>query len=113
MIEMESKIHIPKMYTIDEIKQIVVPIAQKHGVKKLALFGSYARGEQMAESDLDFIMEPPDKYCGFEFYGFLDEFEEDLENGLGLDVDTMTYRGLKDSYLFNEIDAEVVLYEAK
>ena len=33
------------IYTIDEIRRKVVPIAKKYGVKKLSLFGSYARGE--------------------------------------------------------------------
>jgi predicted nucleotidyltransferase len=30
---------------------------QDHGVKKLGLFGSYARGEASADSDLDFLVE--------------------------------------------------------
>jgi predicted nucleotidyltransferase len=42
------------IYEIDEIKRISVPIAQKYGVKKLALFGSHARGEQRAASDIEY-----------------------------------------------------------
>ncbi|MEY8576271.1 nucleotidyltransferase domain-containing protein [Oscillospiraceae bacterium 21-37] len=34
-----------KVYTINEIKGIVAPIAQKHGVNRVYLFGSYARGD--------------------------------------------------------------------
>jgi len=46
-----------RAYTIDEIKNISVPIAQKYGVKKLALFGSYARRENRLFSDIDFLIE--------------------------------------------------------
>ena len=44
-----------KVYTIEEIKAKAIPIAKKYGVKKLSLFGSYARGEANSKSDLDFI----------------------------------------------------------
>jgi len=48
---------IAKIYSIDEIKSISVPVALKYGDKKLALFGSYAHGEQNATSDINFIIE--------------------------------------------------------
>ena len=35
-----------RIYTIDEIKAIVEPIAKSYGVKRVFLFGSYARGKQ-------------------------------------------------------------------
>ena len=44
-------------YTIEEIKDKVTPIAQKYGVKRISLFGSYARGEATENSDLDFIID--------------------------------------------------------
>ncbi|MBR1805506.1 MAG: nucleotidyltransferase domain-containing protein [Selenomonadaceae bacterium] len=43
------------IYTIDEIRRNVTPIAKKYGVKKLSLFGSYARGETDDKSDVDLI----------------------------------------------------------
>lgn len=44
------------MFTIEEIKSKAIPIAKKYGVKKLSLFGSYARGEADEQSDLDFFV---------------------------------------------------------
>ena len=44
------------IYTIDKIKDIVKPIAQKYGVESIYLFGSYARGEADENSDLDFLV---------------------------------------------------------
>ena len=43
-----------KIYTIEEIQKIVSPIAAYHGVERVFLFGSYARGEATPDSDLDF-----------------------------------------------------------
>ena len=41
------------VYTIEEIKSIVTPIAAAHDVDRIYLFGSYARGEATASSDID------------------------------------------------------------
>lgn len=42
------------VYFLKEIRKIVVPIAQRHQLKRLTLFGAYARGKATAQSDLDF-----------------------------------------------------------
>jgi len=93
--------------SIDEIRKIAVPIAQKYGVKKLALFGSYARGEQKNTSDIDFLVEKGEIKGLFEFCGFINM----LEDNLGTRVDVLTYDSLKDSLISDAIDDEVVLYE--
>ena len=55
-----------RLYTIDEIAEIVAPIADEMGVDALYLFGSYARGEATAESDIDIVVESGeiDSYFG-------------------------------------------------
>jgi len=94
-----------RTYTIDEIKTISVPVAQKYGVKKLALFGSYARGEQKEQSDIDFLIDKG-KIQGWEFFGFINA----LEDNLGVHVDVMTYDSLRESLVADSINDEVVLY---
>ena len=42
-----------QMPTISEIRAAVVPLAGKYGLDKVFLFGSYARGEATAQSDID------------------------------------------------------------
>ena len=44
------------IYTIENIKDIVIPIANKYNVQSIYLFGSYARGEANENSDLDFLV---------------------------------------------------------
>jgi len=93
------------MYNIEEIKKISIPIAQKYGVKKLALFGSYARGEQKETSDIDFLIEMG-RILGWEFYGLINDLEDDL----GVHVDVLTYSTLKNSLIADAIKDEVILY---
>ncbi len=37
-------------------------LRKKYGVKSISLFGSYARGEETEESDIDFFVEMPADY---------------------------------------------------
>ena len=97
-----------KVYTLEEIRAKAVPIAKKYGVKKLSLFGSYARGEADAQSDLDFLY---DKGNGkiqstFEYIDFI----YDLEGEFGCHVDAVSV-GIQDKKFLAEIQAdEVILY---
>ena len=45
-----------KVFSLDNIKAMVKPIAEKYHVEAIYLFGSYARGEADEESDLDFLV---------------------------------------------------------
>ena len=42
--------------TVDEIKAITTPVFEQHGVAYAAVFGSAARGEDGAESDVDILV---------------------------------------------------------
>ena len=45
-----------KILSTSEIAARVRPIAEKYRVQAVYLFGSYARGEQTAESDIDILL---------------------------------------------------------
>lgn len=45
------------MNKIESIKKKIVPILKKHGVVRAGIFGSYARGEQNKNSDVDILIE--------------------------------------------------------
>ena len=46
-----------KIYTLDELKSIIAPIALRYSVDRVYLFGSYARGDADAGSDVDLCID--------------------------------------------------------
>ena len=71
------------IYTIERIRDIVIPIANKYNVESIYLFGSYARGEADENSDLDFLV------FGGERFKLTNIFAlgEDLRNAFQRQVD--------------------------
>ena len=65
-------------------------LLQKHAVRRIALFGSYATGRQSRKSDLDFLVD-------FErpTYENLLGLSKDLERLFGRKVDILTPQGLE------------------
>lgn len=59
------------IYTIDEIKDKVNPIAKQYNLSKVYLFGSYARGEEDENSDIDIALEIEDESQYMDVYGIL------------------------------------------
>ena len=45
------------IYSIDELREIITPVAKKHHLKAVYLFGSYARGTATEESDIDLLID--------------------------------------------------------
>ena len=95
-----------KVYTLEEIKAKAIPIAKKYGVKKLSLFGSYARGEADAQSDLDFLYDGGDKIRGWDYFGLVYDLEGEFKCHIDLVED-----GISDKKFLAEIkNDEVPLY---
>ncbi len=69
-------------------------IQKKYPVASLALFGSFARGEQSAESDIDIMVEL-DKPVGIEFVDLLIDLEGIFS---GAKVDLVSRKGIKPHY---------------
>jgi predicted nucleotidyltransferase len=65
-------------------------LAAEYGVKKIGIFGSYAKGTPEDTSDIDIIVEF-ERPLGFRFV----EFVEYLERLLGKKVDVLTPAGLQ------------------
>ena len=66
-----------KIYTIDEIKELVAPVAARYDIEAIYLFGSYARGEANEDSDIDILLEKGD-IKGLQVL----DFQEDLARRL-------------------------------
>ena len=95
-------------YTMSEIKEKSVPIARKYGIRRLGLFGSYARGTADENSDLDFLIDEGEMRGLIRYMGFV----YDLEDAFGCHVDVVM-DGIEDKeFLQNIRKDEVILYEA-
>ena len=75
-----------KVYTLDEMASIVVPIAQSYGAGRVMVFGSYAKGIAGPESDVDLLIEPGEITSYFRFA----TMATDMEKALGKEVDAIS-----------------------
>ncbi len=89
---------------LSELIKKARPILKSAGVTRSAVFGSYARGEDEANSDIDILVELPKDKGLLDFIGL----KQDLEDTLGIEVDLVSYNGihpmLKKSILANQIN---------
>lgn len=78
---------------ISKLKGSKPLLVQKYGISKIGVFGSYAREEHCAESDVDILVEFSTP-IGLKFVTLANE----LESILNEKVDLVSSRGLKPSY---------------
>jgi predicted nucleotidyltransferase len=95
------------LYSINDIKKIVTPIAQRYGVERMWLFGSYARNEATSDSDIDFRVDTG-KVRG---YFNLACLYYDLEEVLGVKLDLLTTGSMDDNFLKRIEKDEMLIYE--
>jgi predicted nucleotidyltransferase len=81
------------MKTREEILKLLLQSKQafgkKYGVRRMALFGSYARGDQRTDSDVDVLVDV-DPSIGLEFVSLA----HDMESLIGLRVDVVSRRAV-------------------
>lgn len=84
--------------TKDEILSLLVQnkteLENRFKVRRLALFGSYARGDQKPDSDVDILVDI-DPSIGLEFV----TLAEQIEKFLGLPVELVSLRAIKPNKL--------------
>ncbi|MFO8053241.1 MAG: nucleotidyltransferase family protein [Candidatus Omnitrophota bacterium] len=83
LVKMESN--------IDKIKEKILPILEDYKAKRVALFGSAARGQMHKDSDLDILVEISADISLLEFVGL----KQKIEATLGRKVDLVEYDTLK------------------
>ena len=79
-------------YTMEEIRARVEPIAKKYGLAAVYLFGSYARGDATASSDVDLLVD----LSGSPVRGLMfARLYNELEEALGVRIDLVTLDSLE------------------
>jgi predicted nucleotidyltransferase len=90
-----------KMRKNEFILERIKSILEKYGIKRAGLFGSYSRGEEKRDSDIDIVIE---------FKGSLLELiklEDKLHKLLNKKIDLITYKGINPLLKRNILDEEV------
>jgi predicted nucleotidyltransferase len=93
------------MKDLASIKQVLTDIKpelqRRFHVRAIGVFGSYARGDQQPDSDIDIIVDFSQQ-VGIEFIDLADFIEGKLANR----VDLVSRKGIKPPYL-KSIEAEI------
>lgn len=85
--------------SMDELREVVAPIAEKYGADSVYLFGSRARGDNTDDSDYDFYV-----VLGRIHGTILCRLIKDLEGALGTKVDVIT----NESQLWNDFSQNII-----
>jgi predicted nucleotidyltransferase len=70
---------------IKKVKQQLYQIAARHGISKVYVFGSVARGESDDVSDVDFLIEMDDNVSAFG----VGAFQYEVQQLLGINIDVI------------------------
>lgn len=90
-------------------------VLRKYDIKRIGLFGSYVRGEQKENSDIDLLVEFDMSTFDSNFTGLFDNFIElafYLEELFGRKVDLIT-NGSLSPYIQPYVEKEVKWYETE
>jgi hypothetical protein len=95
--------------TTESIKKKILPILKRQGVLKAAVFGSFARGEERKNSDLDILVKLKKNKTLLDLVGL----QLELEDRLGRKVDVLSYGGIHPSLKDIILKEQQVIYESK
>ena len=100
-----------KVYTIEELKEgfsKIVKTGPFEIIKKIYLFGSYARGEATAKSDIDIVVETFGK-PSIRLFGLYDY----IEDVFGKHCDVLTVNEIRDLCYETYLRERVLVYDRK
>ncbi len=83
---------------VEKIRKKILPLLKKNKVSRAGIFGSYARGEQKKNSDIDILVKISEDISLLDFIGL----KLKLEEILGRKIDLVEYSTIK-SRIRNQI----------
>jgi predicted nucleotidyltransferase len=100
------------MLTIGEIKEKVEPIAKKHGVPRIYLFGSFARGAATPDSDIDFAIQKEGSKIRslFDMGALYDDFEREFGEVDIITLESLSESGTNSVFAENAREGMVLIY---
>ena len=93
------------MMQIDSIKFLLAGILKKYAIKKAAIFGSFARNEADANSDVDLLIETGKPLTLFDVL----RMEKELGNATNRKIDIVEYSAIKASMRENILKEAILI----
>ena len=97
------------MSELENISNKIKPIAEKYNLTYVWIFGSFAKGHQTLDSDIDILIKTEDVAEGFKIVEVKSALEETLERK----VDLVTTGSIEGSLLEGEDLEKVLVYNYK
>jgi predicted nucleotidyltransferase len=81
------------MGELERYQQLILPVLKRYFIKRAAIFGSFAKGNISADSDVDLLIEPEKDFTIFKML----KLEEEISETIKRKVDLVEYSALKPS----------------
>ena len=81
------------MQQLEQYQQLILPVLKRYFIKRAAIFGSFAKGDNTAHSDIDLLIEPQKDFTLFKML----QLEEEISDLVKRKVDLVEYSALKPS----------------
>ena len=96
--------HNETVYTLSQLRDMIMPLVERYGMKAASVFGSYARGEATPDSDIDVLLYGGDTFRHFNVFAVA----EDLHETSGKRVDVYEVSELNDGPFRDTVLREAV-----
>lgn len=81
------------MEQLEQYQQLILPVLKRYFIKRAAIFGSFAKGIDGVDSDMDLLIEPGNDFTMFKMLSL----EQEISDLIKRKVDIVEYSALKPS----------------
>ncbi|MBL7891127.1 MAG: nucleotidyltransferase domain-containing protein [Bacteroidia bacterium] len=90
---------------LEDLKNIIRDILKNYPIKRAALFGSFSRGEENADSDIDILIEPSKPVSMFDIL----KMELELSKKIARKIDIVEFSAIKNSIRENVLKNAIAI----
>ncbi|MBI2269734.1 MAG: nucleotidyltransferase family protein [Bacteroidetes bacterium] len=91
--------------SLENLKAIIRDTLKKYPIKKAALFGSFSRGEEQINSDVDILIEPSGPVTLFDIL----KMESELSKKIARKIDIVEFSAIKNSIRENVLKNAIAI----